>query len=179
MRIVVKAGALVLAVLASACAYLPPVHLDATPGDMEILAGQWKGDYNSPALGRRGTIEFKLEAGAGQAYGAVVMTPQGAGRPYEPNSLSREAEGARMASSQLLTIRFVRAASGEITGMLDTYFDPDRNCQATTRFRGYHAKGVIEGTFTTMFDCGAGEATGAWQVTHTKPKQTSRNFVDQ
>jgi hypothetical protein len=178
MRIVAKAVGLVLTMFASACAYMPPVHLDATPGDMEILVGQWKGDYNSPALGRRGTIEFKLEAGEGQAYGAVVMTPQGAGRPYEPNSLGREAEGARMPSTQLLTIRFVRAASGEITGMLDTYWDPDRNCQATTRFRGYHAKGVIEGTFSTTFDCGTGEASGTWQVTHTKPRQTSRNFVD-
>jgi hypothetical protein len=157
---------------------MPPVHLDATPADMEMLAGQWKGDYNSPALGRRGSIEFKLVATEGQAYGAVVMTPQGSTRPYEPNTLGRENESNRIAPTQLLTIRFVRADSGEITGMLDPYWDPDRNCQATTRFLGYLAKGVIEGTFKTLFDCGAGEAGGTWQVTRVSPKPVARYVVD-
>lgn len=167
-----------LASLTSACG-LPPVHLDATPGDMEMLAGDWKGDYNSPALGRRGTIEFRLSANGGQASGAVVMTPQGSTRPYESHSLGREVDGSRLASTQLLTIQFVRSSSGEITGKLDRYWDPDRNCEASTTFRGYHAKGVIEGTFTTAFDCGAGTASGTWQVTHSKPKQTPRTLVDQ
>ena len=156
---------IVVVMFASACAYMPPVHLEATPADMEMLAGQWKGDYNSPALGRRGSIEFTLVAAEGQAYGSVVMSAQGSGRPYEPNTLGRDIDGNRIAPTQLLTIRFVRADAGQITGMLDPYWDPDRNCQATTRFLGYLAKGVIEGTFKTTFDCGAGEASGTWQVT--------------
>ena len=145
---------------------------------MEVLAGQWKGDYNSPALGRRGSIEFKLVAGEGQAYGAVVMTPQGSGHPYEPTTLARNTDGSRVAPTQVLTIRFVRAESGEISGMLDPYWDPDRNCEATTRFLGYLAKGVIEGTFKTTFDCGAGEASGTWQVTRMVPKQMARSVID-
>jgi len=161
-----KSAALVLAIFTSGCAYMAPIHLEATPADMEMLAGEWSGEYNSPALGRRGTIEFKLKASVAQASGVVVMIPQGAGRPYGPSSLRNEFDSSRILPTQLLTIRFVRAQSGEITGMLEPYWDPDRNCEATTRFIGYLAKGVIEGKFTTTFDCGVGAASGTWQVTH-------------
>jgi hypothetical protein len=175
MRIIRTAAGIVVAMLASGCAYMPPVHLEATPADMEMLAGQWKGDYNSPALGRRGSIEFKLVAAEGQAYGSVTMKPQESGRPYEPRSLGRRDVGNPPA--QLLTIRFIRAQSGEITGMLDPYWDPDRNCEATTRFSGYLAQGVIEGTFRTTFDCGAGEASGTWQATRKTATPESGAYV--
>ncbi len=174
MQIATRACGLFLVLAASGCVHMPRVQLDATPADMEMLAGEWTGEYSSPALGRRGSIEFKLVAGEGQAYGDVLMTPQGSGRPYEPNSLGTSSEGgATPLTSQLLTIRFVRAESGEISGMLDPYWDPDRNCRATTIFHGYLAKGVIEGTFTTAFDCGAGQASGRWQMTHKPAKQAS------
>jgi hypothetical protein len=172
-----KAIGFLAALFASGCAYMPPVHVDASPADMEILAGQWKGEYNSPALGRHGTIAFKLVAAEGQAYGAVAMTPQGSAQPYERGSLQHERD-TTTATPQLLTIRFVRSASGEITGMLDQYWDPDRNCEATTRFRGYLAKDVIEGTFSTTFDCGAGEASGAWQVSRAPSKHAPQRGED-
>ena len=156
---------LLVAAAAAACSPLPKVSLDAGPADMEMLAGQWSGEYSSPALGRRGTIEFKLVAAEGQAYGNVVMIPQNANHPYEPTTLAHRDAADMAASSQMLTIRFVRASSGEITGALDPYWDPDRNCNAQSTFHGYVAKGVIEGTFTTHFDCGSGEASGRWQVT--------------
>jgi hypothetical protein len=31
---------------------MPPVRLDATPVDVEMLAGRWEGEYTSLALGR-------------------------------------------------------------------------------------------------------------------------------
>lgn len=65
----------------------------------------------------------------------------------------------------MLTIRFVRASAGAISGMLDPYWDPDRNCQARTVFSGNLVERTIEGTFTTTFDCGSGEASGRWHVT--------------
>jgi hypothetical protein len=98
--------------------------------------------------------------------------PQGATKPYEPSSLEKQFEGNGL-SSQLLTIRFVQADNGELRGALDPYWDPDRNCQATTRFDGYLKTGFMEGTFHTTWDCGSGEATGQWHVTRKTPKQST------
>ena len=149
---------------------MPPVKLEATPADLEMLAGQWDGEYTSPALGRRGSIEFKLAAGQSQAAGDVLMIPQGSGRPYEAGSLEHPSDtSGGQPRSQMLSIRFVRASAGAITGMLDPYWDPDRNCEAHTVFNGILVETTIEGTFSTTFECGAGEASGRWRVTR-KPE---------
>lgn len=154
----------VVLLLATACAPMPTVALEGTPADLEILAGDWKGEYDSAALGRRGTIEFKLKAGTDEAYGDVVMIPRGQRTPYEGQPYGEAPVPPGMKSSELLTIRFIRASNGRITGMLDRYWDPDRNCYANTVFHGYAAIGTVEGTFKTTFECGAGEATGSWHV---------------
>ena len=139
----------------------------------------WGGEFgrtpmveSSAALGRRGSIEFRLKAGTTDAYGDVVMIPVGRNTPYQPES-SRDAPAGRLDAAELLTIRFIRASYGSISGMLDRYWDPDRNCYAVTVFRGYLAVGVVEGTFTTTFDCGAGEATGKWKVTRKAARRDS------
>jgi hypothetical protein len=169
MRIIMACLGLPLLMLGSGCAPMPTVALEATPADLEVLAGNWTGEYTSAALGRRGSIEFNLKAGTDEARGDVVMVPQGNRRPYERESRGQYREQPYqepgMARSVLLTIRFIRASNGSVTGMLDRYWDPDRNCLAQTMFRGYMGIGTVEGTFTTTFDCGAGEATGTWKVT--------------
>lgn len=166
MRIAANVIGLMLVVVTAGCMPMPTVALEATPADLEMLAGEWQGEYTSAALGRRGSIAFKLVAGEDYARGDVLMIPQGSGRPYERDSLKHppDASGAQPAS-QLLTIKFVRASYGAVSGMLDSYWDPDRNCYAHTVFRGHLALGIVEGTFTTNFDCGAGQATGDWKVT--------------
>ena len=75
-------AALALLVAVAGCAPMPTVALQATPADLEILAGEWEGEYESAALGRRGTIEFKLKAGTDEARGDVVMVPNGRRMPY-------------------------------------------------------------------------------------------------
>ena len=52
---------------------MPPIALTATPADLEILTGEWAGEYESAALGRRGSIEFKLKAGTNEARGDVPV----------------------------------------------------------------------------------------------------------
>jgi hypothetical protein len=141
---------------------MPTVALQATPADLEILAGDWAGDYESAALGRRGRIEFKLKAGTDEAYGDVLMVPRGHRTPYQPQPYDETQGAPGMPSSELLTIRFIRASNGTIAGRLDRYWDPDRNCFANTSFTGNVALGRVEGTFRTTFECGAGEATGTW-----------------
>lgn len=156
---------LLVAALTVACTSMPPVRLEATPADYEMLAGEWRGEYTSAALGRRGSIEFKLIAATNKASGDVVMVPQGAGQPYAQSDLEHQSQGRGPMDSQMLTIYFVRAEGGTISGTLDKYWDPDRNCDAFTVFRGRLQDRAIEGTFRTTWDCGTGEATGDWKVT--------------
>jgi hypothetical protein len=145
-----------------ACVELPPVALDATPGDLEILAGEWDGTYESAELGRRGTITFKLTGGRDGAYGDVVMFPVNASPPHERYVYDEAQHTGGMPRSEALTINFIRSSNGELTGALDRYWDPDRNCFATTTFTGRVVRGVVEGTFRTTLDGGARQATGTW-----------------
>lgn len=158
---------LAVVVLMSGCAAVsPPIRLDTTPADAEILAGEWRGNYIAEdPPGRRGTIVFTLVAGEDHAHGSVLMVPEGATRGYERYHGDAPHSGRQPAApSEVLTIRFVRATDGAVTGQLDPYWDPDRECPATTTFRGAIGDGVIAGTFTTRFGTGVTEATGRWRV---------------
>ena len=165
-----------LVVLAAGCAPMPTVALDATPADLEILAGEWAGEYESAALGRRGSIEFKLKAGTDEAHGDVLMAPRGSRTPYQSRPYHDAQRPPATPSFELLTIRFIRATNGSIIGRLDRYWDPDRNCFANTAFNGYVGLGTVEGTFKTTFECGAGDATGTWHASKkpAKPREARR-----
>ena len=165
MRTPTHTALLLGTLLMAGCSYMPAVQLEATPADLELLMGEWRGEYDSATLGRHGTIEFKLTAGREQATGDVVMIPQGSDRPYQRATLENPPRGADgLPETRILTIRFVRASGGAISGMLDPYWDPDRNCTARTVFSGTQVDWCIDGTFRTTFDCGSGEATGHWRA---------------
>ena len=71
-----------LGALAWACATTAgPVPVVADAVGLARLAGEWSGYYDSPAVERRGTIVFELEAGRDTAYGDVTMIPRGWTRP--------------------------------------------------------------------------------------------------
>jgi hypothetical protein len=162
-----------LLAFAAGCAPMPTVALEATPADLEILAGEWEGEYESAALGRRGSIEFKLTAGTDEARGDVLMAPRGSSTPYQPRPYHDAQPPPATPSFELLTIRFIRASNGSIFGRLDRYWDPDRNCFANTAFNGYVGLGTVEGTFKTTFECGAGEATGKWKASKKTAKSSA------
>ena len=161
-----------LAILTVGCLSMPKVPLQATPADLEMLAGEWAGEYESAGLARRGLIEFRLKAGTDEAYGDVMMVPRGHRSSHEPLPYNEAQNPPSFPSSELLTIRFVRASNGSIAGRLNRYWDPDRGCYANTAFEGRMSVGRVEGAFTTRFECGAGEATGTWAVTR-KPARTA------
>jgi hypothetical protein len=123
------------------------VRIEGAPMELSALAGDWEGEYSSAATGRLGSIVFKLVAGEDHAHGDVLMIPRGSSDPYRPRS---GGEGpAPAGASQLLTIRFVRAEAGRISGTLDPYWDPDCNCEVTTTFVGEARGDAIEGTFSS------------------------------
>ena len=156
-----------IAIAGFACASNPrPVPLDASPADWELLTGRWLGDYTITASPRQGTIEFRLAAGADQASGDVLMFPAKGARPYGPYRHNSPEQGPEPgAAAQLLTIRFVRAADGRLSGALAPYWDPDRECQARATFAGEMKGQVIEGTFVTTCEDGVRQLNGRWKVT--------------
>jgi hypothetical protein len=163
-------GALVLTAACASFSPSPPIPLETTPADAEILAGDWYGNYVVGDEGRRGSILFKLVAGEDHAHGNVLMIPEGWTRSYEKYRGDAPVQGRRLEPAQVLTIRFVRAVDGAVTGLLDPYWDPERDCPATTTFRGAIGDGVIAGTFTTSFGSGVTAATGRWRVTRQPPR---------
>jgi hypothetical protein len=152
----------VVSVFAAGCASTPAeVRIEGAPTELSALAGDWEGEYSSAATGRLGSIVFKLVAGEDHAHGDVLMIPRGSSDPYRPRS---GGEGpAPAGASQLLTIRFVRAEGGRISGTLDPYWDPDCNCEVTTTFVGAINGDRIAGTFTSMRT--AGRVSGTWKAT--------------
>jgi hypothetical protein len=144
----------------------PPVPVFASRADWEILAGRWRGSYTSSTPNRRGVIDFTLSAGDEQAFGDVVMMAEGTRVPYRPYPPG-DPRLARIdaAYTQVLTIKFVRAEQGQITGTIASYWDPDRDCQATATFVGTAQAHAIEGAFTSACEDGVRQLHGTWEVT--------------
>jgi len=162
----VKLGVAVVALLMTiGCATsLPPIRLAGTPADMQRLAGEWVGNYTSDDVdGRSGSITFILEAGEDVAHGDVLMTPRGARVPYGRHDPDQPFPGRVLGvPSESLTIRFVRAEDGAVSGELDAYWDPDRRCQARTVFRGALKGDEVTGTYHTTFSAPMAKVTGRW-----------------
>lgn len=156
---------------AAACAGTPGrVPVSAAPGASGTLAGQWAGEYHSPATGRSGSIMFHLSAGRDTAEGDVVMVPRGAPGPLRRATAAEP--GVVVTASQqpsTLTIRFVRVQGDRVSGQLDPYTDPDCSCTVHTVFEGMVRGGRIEGSFTTRGAPGATPVTGTWHVDRRAP----------
>lgn len=165
----------VLAVLATqliACRYAAaPVTLQASPSDIEALAGRWEGTFSSVQSGRTGNIVFTVTAGKDTAYGDVLMIP-------EPNEWSTPITAADVAtgeharhssSSELLRISFVRVRAGFVEGALEQYTAPDCRCTVSTTFRGTLQANSISGDYVTIGAYGLRQ-TGEWRVTRKPPR---------
>ena len=166
-NLIIVLGMASLSVVGFACAYNPPpVQVDASRADWEILSGHWRGTYSTTPEGRRGVIDFTLSAGEEQASGDVLMIAEHEKVPYRPYPPGDSRLGPTNAPyTQLLTIRFVRAEHERISGTMAPYWDPDRSCQATAIFLGQVKDRAIEGTFTSLCDDGVRQLQGRWRVT--------------
>ena len=163
----ISAGALWLIASVAACAgNPPPVPVFASRADWEILNGHWSGAYQANPSGRRGLIEFTLSSNDEEASGDVLMIAEHARIPYRPYPPGDPRLGpVDVPYTQLLTIRFVRADRGQISGTVASYWDPDRQCQATAMFLGTAQAREIAGTFTSTCEDGIRQLRGDWHVT--------------
>jgi len=162
--------AVVTALVAAGCASRShPVTLDASPVDREALLGAWDGSYRIE--GRRGgSIAFTLGPRGDQVSGDVLMVAEGAREPYTrsmPDGLPR---GPGLGGySDVLTIRFVRAIDGQLTGAIAPYWDPDRSCLATATFRGTVDGNRWDGTLISTCEGGPPTYTGRWAMRRKGP----------
>jgi len=161
----VMSGALAVALLGSGCTLtMRPVAFAGTPADWEALAGDWRGDYRTNAYDRHGAIAFKLVASTRQASGEVLMMSDRYGWPYVGIPPGPGMPPSSEPRTDLLTVRFVQANRGMISGTMDAYWDPDRRCRASALFLGSVDADVIKGTFTSMCEDQFRRSTGRWKV---------------
>lgn len=160
MRAILRASIFLLPVLAACSTSAkvaspsPSVPVGGAASDLAALNGRWEGEYSSPDTGRTGSIVFEFKGGTGA--GDVLMMPK----------KSADAAGSM---PQVLTIRFVSAEGGELSGQLAPYVDPDCACEVTTAFKGRRDKDVVRGTFTTARTADPDKkANGTWSVQRSK-----------
>lgn len=176
MRISIFASAALVSAAALACASKPtPVTVTGDTGGRASLAGKWSGEYQSAATGRSGSIVFNLSPSGDAATGDVVMVPRGYGKalvPYGDGVTAASASGtptpttnsAPASVAQVLTIRLVRVAGDSVSGVLDTYRDPECDCPVQTTFSGTINGDTIDGSFTTRGRQSNAPQSGTWRV---------------
>ena len=152
-----KAPFATVAVLAACAAQPAPVPVSGD--EIGNLVGRWTGSYESPAVGRSGSIVFTLASEADSAHGDVYMIAEGARSPFAP----ARADDEMRDPGEVLTIRFVRASGGRVFGTLAPYRDPACGCTVFTQFEGeLDGPDLITGTFRSEYPSRV--VTGTWEV---------------
>lgn len=152
-----------LALLAAGCRYRPAVVPTIGPhADMDLMIGEWDGEYWSDESGRHGSILFNITAHGDSAFGDVLMrVPAGEVAPRPVDLAAGHTIHARAAD--LLSIRFVRIEGGRVQGELEPYIAPDCECVARTTFTGTVAGDEVTGTYVTVREHAATQR-GEWKV---------------
>ena len=142
-----------------------PVPVSASHIQWEALTGEWRGTYQMDAYDRHGTIAFKLVAIEEQASGEVLMIPERTGWPYTQNRPGAGQPAERVPpKTELLTIRFVEAAEGTLSGTMDPYWDPDRHCTAHASFTGIVDGDSVSGSVTSVCENDVRVLRGRWRA---------------
>jgi hypothetical protein len=143
----------------------PTVPVKGSSSARARLVGRWEGEYRSADTGRSGTIVFEFSGSVGR--GDVLMMPAGSKEPIRP-AHPEKTGGAEdtLLTLQVLHIRLIETSEEALSGLLDTYVDPDCLCEIQTSFNGVIRGDRIEGSFTSRpVVPGGPEATGQWFVT--------------
>jgi hypothetical protein len=167
VRVAATLSVLALLALEGCQSQRAAIPIAAEPELLASLVGEWHGEYASPATGSSGSIVFYLAQGEDHAHGDVLMIPSSSAAADRASS--RSAAAPVRPGPQILTIRFMRAEDGNVSGMLDPYWDPDCNCEVRTTFMGEIQGDRMDGTFVSLSGRpGVGRSTGWWSVTRRK-----------
>jgi hypothetical protein len=167
-------GVLLVVLATAACeTERAAIPLAVDPAERSVLVGEWRGEYGNSSTKQAGSIAFFLLEGEDHAHGDVVMIPAGSSEPYRPSAGSAERAALRR-GAELLSIQFLRAEGGRVTGALEPYWDPVCECEVQTSFVGEMQGDRIVGIFTALSGRpGIGRSTGWWEV-HRKPLPARR-----
>lgn len=140
-----------------------PVQVIGAPEELVTITGEWTGTYESAATGRSGSITFHLTDNPEGAHGDVLMIPK---QEFVYDSeRNRQGMISSSAGVNVLAIEFVRVSSGEISGKIAPYDDPEvAGATLETHFTGRIEGEWIEGTFVTYSDHGVSPRRGTWRV---------------
>ncbi len=169
MRLTRMLSALVPLVAACNSAPVQPVPMRGAAADIAALAGEWDGTYESDDGERRGSIDFHVRGESDTAFGDVVMIPQGFGRQLEARE-RRPGESLDETTPPPLLIRFVAISGGEVSGEMESYFDPVCGCRKTAVFRGRLTGDTLRGKYHTYRELGGPPDTGTWRAERKPPK---------
>jgi hypothetical protein len=160
------------AALAASCSSRPAaVPVIGAPQDLSRLSGEWNGTYKTTTgRVRTGHLFFNLRPGRDTAIGYVVMT-----YPAEPVTTDPYTYAAPVMQTEQLSIAFVRAKDGRISGEIDPYRDPWCGCLLRTAFLGRLLGDRIEGTFTSRHVGTLLTTTGEWRASRQAPKVIVEN----
>jgi hypothetical protein len=158
-----------LTVLSGCAMSMHAVTFDATPAEWETLGGEWHGEYWMQAYDRHGAITFRLASSSERASGDVLMISDrfpwlDQRSPAQPGVSSVPVEPR----TEPLTITFVKADRGQISGRMDPYWDPDRRCQAFATFVGTVQHDRIQGTVVSKCEDDVRTVSGRWKVKRTQ-----------
>jgi len=144
----------------------PETPVYASPIDLTLLAGEWKGEYSSRE-GRRGYIGFQLEPGNNTARGEVVIYPEvETRRGIGGGDLYQERVSQRLPDPLAVAVDFLWTERGQVQGMLESYRDPELDIALNSTFRGAWRGDLIEGDFESK-DGDRIVRTGWWRVVRT------------
>ena len=143
-----------------------PVQVMGIPEDLVPLTGEWIGTYDSSATGRTGNVTFHLTEDPKGAHGDVLMIPK---QEFIRGNEEPRRHVESYVGPSVLAIEFVQIATGEISGKIAPYPDPEvPGATLETHFSGHLDGNWIEGTFVTYSDHGVSPRRGTWRV-HRKP----------
>ncbi|HEX7917828.1 MAG TPA: hypothetical protein VF454_00415 [Gemmatimonadales bacterium] len=129
-------------------------------GELVGLTGEWEGTYASVETGRSGTLSFKLDATTDSAFGDVWMgAPE---QQYARQSDAPKVVTVRPRTAEALTIAFVRAEGGRVSGRLEVYRDPTTGERLFTQFDGVQRGDEFRGSYQTRNEATGRVARGDW-----------------
>lgn len=144
--------------LVTACAGVQkPVK--ETKVDFSEFAGKWEGKYESTATGRSGQVYLDLTSTGEKATGGIIMRPEESGSA-STNKMTYSDTKKQKAIP--LTIDFVAAEGGKISGVVTPYFDPRFNTTMFTTFEGALEGNMMKGIFTVKIGDTGNSYTGTW-----------------
>ncbi len=157
----------------TACASTPPPPVEIAGAEQELrsLTGAWSGSYAYLGNGRSGSIRITLavdpKADATIAFGDVLMVPSDLAETRQVPA--NGTPPVNMATPQALQIRFVSVASGQVSGTMEPYRDPESGNVLSTTFLGAVKNDEISGTFMAFGGSANVPRRGTWHVRRQQP----------